>query len=50
MEDRDFEQEGYQMTSPDGDLYDTGSDDYTDEPDEDALGVDLFEGLDLDEE
>ena len=50
VEDRDFEQEGYQMTSPDGDLYDTGSDDYTDEPDEDALGVDLFEGLDLDEE
>ena len=31
---RRFEQEGYQMTSPDGDLYDTGSDDYTDEEEE----------------
>jgi len=48
VEDRDFENEGYQMSSPDGDLFDTG--DGEDMMDDDTLGVDLFDGLDFDEE
>ena len=51
VEDRDFESEGYQLSSPDGDLYDTGADDGSadDFANEDTLEVDLFEGLDLDD-
>ena len=51
VEDRDFGAEGYQMSSADGEPMDSADDDISEDViDDDTLGVDLFEGLDLDEE
>ena len=51
VEDRDFETEGYQMSSADGEPIEGADDDISEDVvDDDTLGVDLFEGLDLDEE